>query len=181
MININIIKSYHLLRIFLTFIVIFLVFSDKVKADIIMPPTDIFWTPFTIVVFLFNLFLNFIIFGIGYLIFIERNIHKINKKSFFVILILITLLGFFADSITLLFYNNDSIFAFISAIILASFLIFIFNYFIYRFYLKLNVEKSILLGMWMSFLTNPFLYIFLTGFISELLTPFVPYKPVYPT
>lgn len=175
---INFTKS---IPLFLPFIVALLYFSNIVKADIIVPPTDIFWTPFTIGVFLANLLLNLLIFGIGFLIFIERNICKINKKSFIITIILITLLGFFADSIALQFYETDSTLPLIISIIIVAILIFIFNYLICTYYLNLSYKKSIILGVWMAILTNPFLYIIITGLISELLTPLVPYNPTYPT
>jgi hypothetical protein len=43
------------------------------------------------------------------------------------------------------------------------------------------MKKSIIMGIWMTILTNPFLYIIITSLISELLTPLVPYNPTYPT
>ena len=171
-------KLDKLIMFFLTFILMPIFFSNTAKADIISPPTDAFWSPFTIGVFFGNMFLNFIVFGIGYLIFIERNVHKINKKSFFITIFLITLFGFLADSVALLFRDVGFL---IVAIIIAAFLIFFFNYLICRFYLKLIKKKSFILGVWMSIFTNPFLYIIFVFLLTLLLMPFTPYTPIFPT
>ena len=147
------------IKIFLIFFLIQIISSKIVKADIITPPTEYFWSPFTVGIFIVNFLLNFIIFGIGYLIFIDRNVYKINKKIFLIAIFLITIFGFIADSITLLF---DNIGLLVIAFITAGILILIFNYLICRYFLKIIKKKSIILGIWMSILTNPFLYIIIT-------------------
>ena len=169
-------KLVKFISAFLTFTGMLLFFSNTVKADIMPPPTDIFWTPFTLGVFAGNLIINFIIFGIAYLIFVERNVHNINKKSFLITIFLITTVGFFADSVALNYTSSQQV---IIVFIMAAFLIFILDFLICKYYLKLTTKKSTILAIWMAILTNPFFYILITGLLSILL-PSPPYNPIRP-
>jgi hypothetical protein len=152
--------------------------SNTAKADILTPNTDIFWTPFTLGVFLANLILNFIIFGIGYIVFVERNVHKIDKKPFLIAVLLITLFGFLADSIVLLFQDSYYAEPLVISFLAASFLIFIFDYLVCRYFLRLDKKKCTILAAWMALFTNPFLYVIITYFFSVLF--FSPYTPAFP-
>lgn len=168
-------KPAKFILIFFTYAIIFLFSSNIVRGDII-PPPDVFWTPFALGVFAGNLILNFIFFGIAYLIFVERNIRNINKKSFLITIFLITIVGFFADSVALQYYRTQQM---IVAFIVAVFIMFVLDFLIYRFYLKLETKKSMILAIWMAVFTNPFLYMIITVLLSVLL-PRAPYTPHFP-
>jgi len=161
----------------ISIVVAFLFLSITVSADLIMPPAYLFWSPFTIAVFLANLIINFFIFGLAYVIFVERKLKKINKKTFLIALVLITIVGFIADSITLSFFYISNI---IFSVIVALLLIVIFDFLICKYYLKLHKKKALILSIWMGVFTNPFLYLFFTLILSIFLTPFVPHNPYGP-
>jgi hypothetical protein len=151
-------------------LIIFFLFSPKiVKADLLAPPVELFTTPLTLGLFIGNLIVNFFIFGIAYLIFVESNIGKINKKSFLVTIVLITVAGFFSDSFAFALWNKDN---FLTLTLILSFLIVLSNFLICKYYLKLSSIKSIILGLWMGLFTNPLVFIIISAFITLPLSIF---------
>jgi len=161
-------------KIFSVFIIISLFLPSFVRADLISPPVELFATPLTLGLFFANLIINFVIFGMAYIIFVGSNIKKINKKSFLVTLFLITIIGFLSDSITFQYIGTENFFA---PALFLGFLIFTLDFFICKYYLKLNSKKSLILGIWMGIFTNPFIFLILTFFLSF---PFIIFVPSHP-
>jgi hypothetical protein len=144
------------------------ILAKPVKADVLVTPTDLLISPLSLWLFLGNLIINFAVFGLGYLFVVERNIKKINKKSFLVAVFLITLAGFFSDSVAFLYYGRAEMMLVVSLSI--SGLIILLDFLICKFYLKMTSKKSIILGIWMGIATNPFSYLILSYFLSLPLT-----------
>ena len=158
-------KPYSFSLISIICLLLFFQLVISVQADLIPPPKDV-TPPFTIAVFILNLFINCIVFGSAYLLFIDRNTKNINMKKFFITLILITFFGFIADSIILHIsprHHGTTLFA----IIFVSCLIFIFDFLIYHYYLILERKQSYILGLWMAIFTNPYIYIIFTTILPR--------------
>lgn len=151
------------------FVVICVIFAKAVKGDLLMPPTELLITPLSLGLFLGNFVINFVVFGLGYLFVVERDIKKIDKKSFLIGVFLITLAGFFSDSVVFLYYGKEIV---LTASLLISMLIIVLDFLVCRFYLKLTSKHSIILGTWMGLSTNPFTYLILSFFLSLFLLPF---------
>lgn len=153
-----------LLKTITVILLVALFFPSVVKADLLSPPDELV-SPLTLGLFLANLIINFVLFGIAYLIFVESEIKKIKKKPFLVTIFLITLTGFFADSIAFHYSGTENVYA---SYIISSLLIFVSNFLITKYYLKVDLKKAIILGIWMGMATNPYSYYF----IATLLSPF---------
>ena len=136
------------------------------NADVIPPPTFGFTFIAYLIVFVANLILNFIIFGLAYLIFIKKDNYALGLKKFFIGLIIITIGGFLADTIILIgsYYlqlselNLGAYRATLWHFILIFAIIFIWNLLICKTYLKINLKKSVFIGLWMGLLTNPIIF-----------------------
>jgi hypothetical protein len=153
------------------FVAACIILAKTAKADLLVPPVELLITPLSLGLFLGNLIINFVVFGMGYLFVVERDIKKINKKPFLVSVFLITLAGFFSDSIAFLFYGRG-VEMILPVYLSISGLIILLDFLICRFYLKMSSKKSIILGVWMGIATNPFIYLILSFFFSLPLTIF---------
>lgn len=157
-------KNFNKLILFIILAISFL--PQIAKADIIPPPTLGSTFIAYLIVFGANLILNFIIFGLAYLIFIKRGNYTLGLKKFFVGLIIITIGGFLADAIILISPYYPALFALnlgayratMGHFALIFAIIFIWNLLICKTYLKINLKKSIFVGLWMGILTNPIIF-----------------------
>jgi len=127
-----------------------------VRADLIVPGAERIITPWSLVLLLANLVINFFIFGLAYLVFVERKIKKIEKKMFFVALVLITLIGFLSDSALLHYWRYEK--APFTAFAILGILIAFFDYIVCRKILQLDHKKALELGIWMGIFTNPYVF-----------------------
>jgi len=153
------------------FVTICAILAEPVKADLLVPPVELLITPLSLGLFLGNLIINFVVFGVGYLFAVESDIKKINKKSFLVAIFLITLAGFFSDSVAFLYYGHDAEMMLAVSLSISG-LIILLDFLICKFYLKMTSKKSIILGTWMGIATNPFSYLIISFFLSLFLVPF---------
>ena len=164
-------KQNNLKSFLLIFILFFSFLTISVKADLLPPPpVELLTTPLTLELFIGNLIINFTLFIFAYMIFVEPDIKKINRKLFFIALVLITLTGFFSDSITFYFIGTTN---FLIAALSLGFLIFVLDSIIFKYCLMIKFKKSVKLGIFMAVLTNPFIYLILAAIASIFLYPFV--------
>ena len=137
------------------FVVLGLILLPQIaKADIIPPPTTGEISVAYLVVFLANLILNFLIFGLAYIIFFKKDTNIFKWGKFFLSLIMVTIGGFIADIIIFSKVYRIEVWHFVCLFIL----ILVIDALICKFYLKANLKKSIFIGLWMGILTNPIVF-----------------------
>lgn len=137
------------------FVILGLIFLPQIaKADIIPPPTAGEVSIAYLVVFLANLILNFLIFGLAYIIFFKKDTNIFKWGKFFLSLIMVTVGGFIADMIVFSRIYRVEAWHCICLFVL----ILVIDALVCKFYLKASLKKSIFIGLWMGILTNPIIF-----------------------
>lgn len=156
------------IKIFFSLILfLFLSFLNSTKADIFSPavlPEDLLWSPFTLLLFLGNLIVNFFAYIIVSLFLNVKN--QKGKIKILITLFLITLGGFISDS--LFFYFKGFI-----SLVIVTLLIFIIDFLIFRYYVKIHYKIAIKFGLCMTILTNPFIYFIFSTITTLILEIFL--------